>query len=319
MKRLSQGRVPHVLRDDRTQIHAPGVRDVLTMTRLDASTAGGGPEGRWRADDTRDRPGGRDLGHANRDAENVGDVGLSGDNIHDADRASVRGSTRAATGPAVTRTASAEPHVDAVRCGRLRRVLPEIGESAKTLGVRRGDDIKPDARGLVRPGQDGMSVNDSPRGMPEYRRPPEFGRNREGPEHVLHPDLRPAVGVALRAGPEDSWAWLHGACSGDAFRGVSAAPGENPGLVVPGNGVSAQRREDMLEAIESENGVLLLRDLVQRLLDEGVPSESLVEDLSHIHGLLPEELEDHVLDVMDLLVGWCATSARLVRRTPPTE
>ncbi|MEZ5096458.1 MAG: hypothetical protein R2731_10255 [Nocardioides sp.] len=52
---------------------------------------------------------------------------------------------------------------------------PELGSSAKTLGARPGIDIPVDEGGMVRPGTGGMSVNDSPTGMPEYRRPPSFG------------------------------------------------------------------------------------------------------------------------------------------------
>jgi hypothetical protein len=53
--------------------------------------------------------------------------------------------------------------------------LPEVGPSAKTLGVRPGTDIPVDAHGMVHPGTGGMSVNTSPTGMPEFRRPPSFG------------------------------------------------------------------------------------------------------------------------------------------------
>lgn len=52
---------------------------------------------------------------------------------------------------------------------------PELGSSAKTLGARPGIDIPVDEGGMVRPGTGGTSVNDSPTGMPEYRRPPSFG------------------------------------------------------------------------------------------------------------------------------------------------
>lgn len=52
---------------------------------------------------------------------------------------------------------------------------PELGSTAKSLGARPGIDIPVDEGGMVRPGTGGMSVNDSPTGMPEYRRPPSFG------------------------------------------------------------------------------------------------------------------------------------------------
>ncbi len=54
-------------------------------------------------------------------------------------------------------------------------VAPEVGASAKTLGARPDIDIPVRDDGLVRPGTGGMSVNDSPTAMPEFRRPPSFG------------------------------------------------------------------------------------------------------------------------------------------------
>lgn len=59
----------------------------------------------------------------------------------------------------------------------------------------------------------------------------------------------------------------------------------------------------MLQAVESDSGFEALRDLTQRFLDEGAPSEVLLDDLGQIRGLVPD-LEETVLDVMDLLVGW---------------
>jgi RHS repeat-associated protein len=57
---------------------------------------------------------------------------------------------------------------------------PEVGDSAKHLGVRPGYDIPIDENGMVRPGTEGMSVNESPTGAPEYRRPPSFGGRAKG-------------------------------------------------------------------------------------------------------------------------------------------
>lgn len=54
--------------------------------------------------------------------------------------------------------------------------LPEVGATARTLGVRVGIDIVAGPDGLVRGGFGGLSVvPDSPRHLPEHRRPPEFG------------------------------------------------------------------------------------------------------------------------------------------------
>jgi hypothetical protein len=72
-----------------------------------------------------------------------------------------------------------------------------------------------------------------------------------------------------------------------------------------------ETRDQMLEAVESEAGFEALRDVVTGLLDSGATKEELLEDLSQIRKLVDEETEDLVLDVMDLLEGWCAPSARL--------
>lgn len=53
---------------------------------------------------------------------------------------------------------------------------PEIGSSARKLGVRPGIDLPVSTAGIVvGPGQGGMSVSpDDPMYLPEHRRPPEF-------------------------------------------------------------------------------------------------------------------------------------------------
>jgi hypothetical protein len=67
----------------------------------------------------------------------------------------------------------------------------------------------------------------------------------------------------------------------------------------------------MLEAVESSDGFERLREFVKRLLASGLPEDVLVEDLSEIRALVPADVEDRVLDVMDLLVGWCAPEFNL--------
>lgn len=58
-----------------------------------------------------------------------------------------------------------------------------------------------------------------------------------------------------------------------------------------------------------------LYDLSRELLDSGYPCEALLEDFKHLifelreHG--DEEREDAVMEVLDILTGWCAPSARL--------
>jgi hypothetical protein len=77
--------------------------------------------------------------------------------------------------------------------------------------------------------------------------------------------------------------------------------------------MTAERRESMLIAVESYGGFDALRSLVKQYLDDGVRAEQLLEDLDQIRALLPDDVEELVLDVMDLLVGWCAPEFGLDR------
>jgi RHS repeat-associated protein len=73
--------------------------------------------------------------------------------------------------------------------------LPEVGDTARTLGVRPGLDI-PVEGGIVKPGTGGMSVApDTPMNLPSHRRPPGFGGTGKDPvwqigEADLGPNLR---------------------------------------------------------------------------------------------------------------------------------
>jgi hypothetical protein len=68
----------------------------------------------------------------------------------------------------------------------------------------------------------------------------------------------------------------------------------------------------MLAAVEHVEGLERLRAVVKRLLDDGADGEVLMEDLRQIRGLVSPDDEDVVLDVMDLLTGWCAPEFRLM-------
>lgn len=71
------------------------------------------------------------------------------------------------------------------------------------------------------------------------------------------------------------------------------------------------RRDQMLDAAESPSAFDNLRALVQALLDAGTPAEVLLDDLGQIRGLVTSDQEEDVLDVMDLLTGWCAPGVAL--------
>jgi hypothetical protein len=78
--------------------------------------------------------------------------------------------------------------------------------------------------------------------------------------------------------------------------------------------MTAERRHSMLLAVESAQGLDSLKELVQRYLNEGIGADLLVDDLDQTRTLVSDEVEETVLEVMDLLVGWCAPKFRLVRR-----
>ena len=73
---------------------------------------------------------------------------------------------------------------------------PQVGPSARTLGVRPGIDILEDTGGRVVPNTGGMSVSpESPMHLPAYRRPPVFGGTGRDPvwsisDSALGPDLQ---------------------------------------------------------------------------------------------------------------------------------
>lgn len=82
--------------------------------------------------------------------------------------------------------------------------------------------------------------------------------------------------------------------------------------------MSAQQQDQMLEAFVS-GGSEGLRDRVQQFLDQGVSSEVLLAELGRIRRVVSEDQEETVLDVVDLLVGWCAPSARLTAHTRESD
>ena len=74
--------------------------------------------------------------------------------------------------------------------------LPQLGGSARTLGVRLGRDVSALAGSdPVQPGQGGMSVSpDDPLNLPLHRRPPEFGGTGADPVWSLEAaDLGPKL------------------------------------------------------------------------------------------------------------------------------
>jgi hypothetical protein len=59
---------------------------------------------------------------------------------------------------------------------------PEVGPTARTLGVRPGIDVLVDEAGQVQSGFGGVSVApDSPAGLPAHRRPPGLGGTGKDP------------------------------------------------------------------------------------------------------------------------------------------
>ena len=69
-------------------------------------------------------------------------------------------------------------------------------------------------------------------------------------------------------------------------------------------------REALVAAVTAR-GFVGLRGLVTRLVEVGVPTEELLGDLEAIRPRVADDAEAHVLDVMDLLVGWCGPEFRI--------
>jgi len=119
----------------------------------------------------------------------------------------------------------------AVRLYRSMRVaedgLPELGRSARTLGVRPRIDVLVDANGLVRGGIGGMSVApDSPMRLPAHRRPHEFAGTGKDPIWELDTG---SLGECLR------------------YREDPLMPGEH-GFLEPGSPMSLERYESALHS-----------------------------------------------------------------------
>lgn len=59
-----------------------------------------------------------------------------------------------------------------------------------------------------------------------------------------------------------------------------------------------------------------LGEVVRGCLRGGAAEADLLADLEAIRIVLSEEIEDRVLNVMDLLIGWCGPHALLSRDNP---
>lgn len=73
---------------------------------------------------------------------------------------------------------------------------------------------------------------------------------------------------------------------------------------------------DWREALAAGDPVARLRAVVRQRLAGGQPRERIVEELTRlVHSLRaqqrPDEEEEPILDVLDMLSGWCAPGAAL--------
>jgi len=115
--------------------------------------------------------------------------------------------------------------------------FPEVGATARTLGVRPGTDIGVDGSGMAHAGTGGMSVTpDDPLGLPGHRRPSECGGGT-GRDPVFR-ILRSALGSDLTYSPDPANPSGHGfveparSMSIDAYQGALAATRARWELVV---------------------------------------------------------------------------------------
>jgi len=81
--------------------------------------------------------------------------------------------------------------------------LPELGESARTLGARPGTDIPLDENGVVVPGTGGASITPGdPMQLPSHRRPSDHGGTGRDPVFSLDPANLPD-GLQFRPDPNN--------------------------------------------------------------------------------------------------------------------
>lgn len=105
--------------------------------------------------------------------------------------------------------------------------LPELGRSARTLGVRPQIDIHVEHDGIVRAGTGGISVApDCPMHLPAHRRPPELAGTGKDPVWELDAG---SLGKLLR------------------YREDPLMPGKH-GFVEPASPMSLERYEAALDA-----------------------------------------------------------------------
>ncbi|MCC7422801.1 MAG: hypothetical protein IT428_21190 [Planctomycetaceae bacterium] len=75
-------------------------------------------------------------------------------------------------------------------------------------------------------------------------------------------------------------------------------------------------------ALGSDNSFSSLRSLAKELLDEGRRQEDVLRQFEEYRTILQdahdEAGEEIVLDVMDLISGWCSPEARLAKETSNT-
>lgn len=116
-----------------------------------------------------------------------------------------------------------------------RDSFPVCGSTARTLGVRVPDDIKPDIDGLVHPETGGMSVAvGTPENLRPHRRPPSFGgRGKDPVFHLLLGSIEPDL--SYRADPKDP---------------------ESHGFIEPGNVVALDAYQEALCDTRSEWRIL---------------------------------------------------------------
>lgn len=74
-------------------------------------------------------------------------------------------------------------------------------------------------------------------------------------------------------------------------------------------------QDQLLEALHAATPAESLREIVRSLLAQGHGRRSVCEELEKLRGALQgdgrEADDDVVLDVMDLLTGWCRPEARI--------
>ena len=147
--------------------------------------------------------------------------------------------------------------------------FPELGETAKTLGVRPNTDI-PVVNGAVGPGTGGMSVNTAVEGVPLFRKPPALGGTGKDVSvfTIRSEDFDSRLQV-VQDSKTHGTVEPTGNMSYDAYRQLLEESRLRWTCGEPGMMPQIERRDAMIAAVEGEDGFEALKVVGQTVRSRG--------------------------------------------------